>query len=274
VIIAVTGYRGRLGKYLVDRLDYVPLECDVTDIDSVRREIERVQPDTIIHCAAITDVDGCEGALYQDAIEVNIRGTENVRNSFEGQVIYMSTDYVFDGIDGPYNEDAYPSPICHYGYTKARGEEIILDWDYPTDVIVRTTILYGGHKPDFVTSIVHRLKRNEQFPVTGALFGNPTYVPHLAEGIEKLVSLKSPPKIVNISGDNRISRWTFASMIAKTFGYPKYYILMTMITEGVANRPKSAGFKLELAKVLNIPIYSVEDGLKVMRDVRLSREPQ
>jgi len=267
VKVAVTGHRGRLGKYLVDRLKYVPLECDVTKPKKVAKEIERVQPDTIIHCAAVTDVDGCEGALYEDAIQVNINGTTNIRQSFEGQVIYISTDYVFDGVDGPYSEESYPSPICHYGYTKKRGEDVIQEWDYPTDVIVRTTILYGGHKPDFVTSILDRLGRNEQFPVTGMLIGNPTYVPHLAEGLYKLVSLKRPPRILNIAGENRISRWTFASLIAKAFGFPKYNILMTMRTNGTANRPKNAGMKLELAKTLNIPIYSVQDGLQVMKNV-------
>jgi dTDP-4-dehydrorhamnose reductase len=232
----------------------------------LEKAIDEVKPETIIHCAAITDVDGCEGDLYSRAIEVNINGTRNVRSLFEGQVIYMSTDYVFDGVDGPYNEEAKPNPISHYGETKFFGEEEILEADYPTDVIVRTTVLYGNYKPDFVTAILDRLKTGDMFKVTGAILGSPTYVPHLAEGIAKLVRLKRPPKFINITGSDIISRWVFACKIAKSFGYPIHNVLLTMVGQtGVANRPRKAGLKTSLAKALNIPIFSVEDGLKALK---------
>jgi dTDP-4-dehydrorhamnose reductase len=232
----------------------------------VKEAIDEVQPESILHCAAITDVDGCEGALYSEAIEVNIKGTCNVRKAFKGQVIYMSTDYVFDGRDGPYNEEAESNPQCHYGYTKAMGEEEILLADYPTDVIVRTTILYGGHKPDFVTAILEKLETKEMFRVTGALLGSPTYVPHLAKGLRKLFTLKRPPKFINITGSDVISRWVFACNIAKSFDYPIHNVLLTMIGQtGVANRPRLAGLKVDLAKAIRIPVYSVEEGLMEMR---------
>ncbi len=103
-------------------------------------------------------------------------------------------------------------------------------------------------------------------PVTGGLIGNPTYVPHLAKGIKSLIALKRPPRIVNISGKDWLSRWTFAYKIAKTFGYPVYHILMTMRCNGNANRPKLAGLKTDFARTLGIPIYSAEDGLEEMKD--------
>jgi len=263
VKIGITGWQGRLGWYLVNKYSNCePLECDVRDIDSIYKAIDTVEPQTIIHCAAVTDVDGCESSLYSDAIEVNIQGTRNVRSAFEGQVVYLSTDYVFDGRDGPYNEEAEPNPLCHYGETKLFGEEEILMADYPRDIIVRTTILYGGEKPDFVTAILDRLKTNEIFKVTGALMGNPTFVPHLGEGIMKLVMLKQPPRIVNIVGKEVISRWVFACKIAKTFGYPIHNVLLTMVGQtGIAYRPRKAGLKTELAHALGIPIFSLDDGL-------------
>jgi len=176
--VFVTGYQGRLGKCLVDKLAYTPLKCDVTDIASVKVAIREnnlyEENDTIVHCAAVTDVDGCEGALYDQALKVNAKGVRNVRDAFKGQIIYISTDYVFDGMDGPYSEDAHPNPICQYGKTKLYGEEEILEADYPRDVILRTTVLYGGHKEDFVTQILRRLRNKETFKVTGALMGSPT----------------------------------------------------------------------------------------------------
>jgi len=265
--VFVTGYQGRLGKYLVDKLNYSPLECDVTSIDCVKEAIDEAQPDTIVHCAAVTDVDECESDLYSKAIAVNVGGTRNVRSAFEGQMIYMSTDYVFNGEDGPYNEEAHRDPLCHYGFTKAFGEEEILKADYPTDVIIRTTVLYGGHKPDFVTAILEQLKTHDMFKVTGALLGSPTYIPHLAEAMKKLIRLKRPPRIINIAGKDVLSRWGFACLIARVFGYPVHNVLLTMVGQtGVACRPRKAGLKLDFAKSLNLPIYSAEKGLARMRD--------
>jgi len=266
--VYVTGYTGRLGKYLL-KFGYLPLDCDVTDLGSVNHTInenEVTDEDTIIHCAAVTDVDACEGALYSEAIEVNIQGTRNVRSAFRGQMIHMSTDYIFDGRDGPYSEEAIPNPLCHYGETKYYGEQEILEADYPRDVIVRTTVLYGGHKPDFVSAILRRLKEGNQFHVTGALLGSPTYVPHLAQGIKKLLMLKRPPKILNITGKEVISRWVFACKIAKAHNYPIQNVLLTMNgSMGNAQRPRlGGGLKVDFARTLNIPIFSVEDGLHIM----------
>ena len=267
--VFVTGYQGRLGRYLLGKLGYHPLKCDVTELSSVKIALRDVsESDTIIHCAAVTDVDGCEGALHKQAIEVNVKGTHNIRSAFRGQVIYMSTDYVFDGRDGAYTEEATPCPQSQYGKTKMYGEEAILEVGYPRDVILRTTVLYGGHKPDFVTAILAQLKTNDLFKVTGSLMGSPTYVPHLAKGIKKLLMLKQPPKIINIAGKDVISRWVFACMIAKTFGYPIHNVLLTMRGQmGAAVRPILGGLKVDLARTLNIPIYSVEDGLDEMKGV-------
>jgi len=270
--VGITGWQGRLGWYLINKYsNCVPLECDVTNYDDVKRSIRDVEDlKTIIHCAAVTDVDGCESSLYSDAIDVNIQGTRNVRSAFEGQVIYMSTDYVFDGRAGPYNEEAEPNPICHYGETKLYGEEEIRLCEYPTDVIVRTTILYGGNKPDFTFAILEQLKKGHQFKVTGALVGNPTYVPHLAEALIKLLMLKSPPSVINIVGKESISRWVFACKIAKTYGYPIHNVLLTMVGQtGIANRPRNAGLTTSLAKALGIPIFSVDDGLERMKNGRV-----
>jgi dTDP-4-dehydrorhamnose reductase len=265
--VFVTGHRGRVGRCLVLK-GYKPLPCDVTDLGSIRNAIREnfvKETDTIVHCAAITDVDACEGSLYSEAIEVNILGTTNVRTVFKGQIIYLSTDYVFDGRDGPYSEEATPNPICHYGETKLFGEEAILEADYDRDVILRTTVLYGGWKNDFVSSILKQLKDNEIFRVTGQLLGSPTYVPHLVEGIQRLVRLKSPPKIVNITGSDIISRWVFACMIAKAFGYPIHNVLLTMEGHmGSAPRPRLGGLKISFARALDIPIYSVKEGLDKM----------
>jgi len=265
-IIAVTGYEGRLGSEFI-KLGCVPLECNLFFGKQIKEAIEAVNPDVIIHCGAVTDVDGCEDYFFQDAMKVNIRGTQFVRNFFDGQVIHMSTDYIFDGRNGPYSEEDKPCPISHYGWTKNASEEVIREFNFPRDIIVRTTILYGGNKPDFVTKILDQLKEGKEVTVTTSLIGNPTYVPHLAEAIMKLIEFQKPPRIVNISGTDCISRYKFATMIAETFGYPEEQLVATgKHMNEMAKRPPKAGLKLHLARALGLPLYSAEEGLKAYKE--------
>ena len=196
-IIAVSGYKGRLGSELVKR-GCIPLDCDITHINSIKKAIDEVCPDIIIHCAALTDVDECE--RHKDkAFEINAAGTYNIKECYpDNRIIYISTDYIFDGTNGVYCERDGASPVtklCYYGYTKLLGEEIMTG----ADTIVRTTLLYGSPvKMDFVTSILENLECGEVFGVTKALHGTPTYIPHLAEAIMMLPLYSPMPHIINI----------------------------------------------------------------------------
>ena len=102
--IAVTGYKGRLGNELINQ-GCIPLDCDITRPITIKKAIGQVCPDVIIHCAAKTDVDGCE--QHKDiAFKVNAEGTNNLRECFPGgKIIYISTDYIFDGTAGVYKEN-------------------------------------------------------------------------------------------------------------------------------------------------------------------------
>jgi len=132
---------------------------------------------------------------------------------------------------------------------------------------VRTTVLYGNYKPDFVTAILEKLKTGEMFKVTGSLLGSPTYVPHLGEALSRLIRLKRPPKIINIAGSDVISRWVFACKIAKAFDYPIHNVLLTMVGQtGIANRPRKAGLLVNVAKAIKIPVYSVDKGLEKLKN--------
>jgi dTDP-4-dehydrorhamnose reductase len=262
--IGVTGYKGRLGNELCNR-GCIPLICDVTETPQVKAILDLEKPDVIIHCASITDVDGSENKRYKEAERVNKIGTFILRSLFDGQIVYMSTDYVFNGLNGAYSENSRPNPICQYGYTKLLGEEIILAHKNSRDVVVRTTILYGGWKPDFVTKILDSLELSVPFWVTTKLRGSPTYVPHLAEALLKLCELPTSPRIVNIAGDNVLSRYEFAVMIANIFGYNSELIKPSNDVPGMAFRPRHAGLKTNLAKKLKLPIYTVAEGLEAMK---------
>lgn len=262
-MIYVTGYRGNLGKVLVDSFLCHRTDCDVRSKESIRKAfINAKETDVLINCAAYTDVDECELEGRTEALHVNAAGIANLRDEFPGRIIHISTDYVFDGKDGPYYEDAEPSPINWYGQTKLCGEERFLEFNYTGDTIVRTTILYGGHKPDFANTVLRKLHADCEVEIPSNIYGNPTHVLHLAKGIMKVIQLTRSPKIVNIVGSETISRYEFAVMIANVFGYNPEHIIPIKNAPGVAKRPLRAGLKTNLAKRLHIPIFSVMDGLQ------------
>ena len=146
------------------------------------------------------------------------------------------------------------------------GEQIIMDYKNPNDVIVRTTVLYGGHKPDFVSAIMDKYKRGNRFGVTQSLSGSPTHVSHLADALIELCYRDQAPMVINIAGADVLSRYDFAIMIGNAFGYDVNLCIPTKDENGSGiRRPRKAGLKVDLAKKIGLPIYSVIDGLRLMQ---------
>lgn len=261
--IGVTGPRGRLGKTLLRDFECHALECDILDRESIRKAIDFVKPDVIIHTAALTDVDFCE-AHPDLAMKINYWGTANLCREFDGRIIYISTDYVFDGTQGPYLEKAIPFPINEYGKSKFGGEKVIESLANPISTIIRTTILYGSPtKTDFVQKILLELIA-ERFISVPELWGNPTHVSHLALAIFDIIERKGHLPVINISGTDLLSRGEFADRIANTFGEDRYKISRNTYT-GKTPRPIHAGFILDKAKKLGIQLFSAQEGLDLMK---------
>ena len=267
--ICVTGADGNLGKELVG-IGCVPLAFDITNISQIQDELKKVEPDVIINCAAKSHVDECENREGEKlAIAVNTRGIANLREVYDGQIIHLSTGYVFNGKRGPYKESGKPSPLQGYGFSKWAGEVIFQSYKRPNDVIVRTMGLYGGHKPDFVSMVLGALEKEEEIAIFKDMKFNVTYIPHLAKALMELVDVQDPPKIVNIAGKEVLSRYDFAKKVAQKFGYDQRYITSIPMKDVddvfVAARPKNAGLKTDLAEKIGLSIYSVIDGLESFR---------
>jgi dTDP-4-dehydrorhamnose reductase len=251
-MIGITNRSGRLGKIL-DTFGY-----HLVDLSNAH------EFNVIIHNGAYTDVDGAE-ECPEFAVRTNSIFTEDLRMATDAKIVYLSTDFVFDGADGPYNELDVPAPISVYGGTKLMGEAVLKE----SDVIVRTTVLYGGHRPDFVTWVLDKLKTDAKFSVSSRMITSPTNVYHLAEALKFIIENDLQKHIINIAGDTVISRYAFARYIAETFGFsPEKVGYTTQTNFGAAKRPERAGLKTELAISLGIPIYSVFDGLKRMKNER------
>jgi len=258
--IGITGAGGRLGSEFIQR-GCAPLDCDITSREEVREAIAAVEPVMIINCAAYTDVDGAEDEEgYEQAIAVNTRGPGILRTEFDGTIIHISTGYVFNGKSGPYDEEAEPSPISQYGWTKLGGEAAV-SVRQPT-IIIRTLDLFGaGEKTDFVRQIQDVLELGAKYALPTNLYGSPTYIPHLVEGVLTAARL-GERGVLNIAGDLVVSRYTWGRMIAEAFDYDPEIIEPTDEIKGQAPRPLRGGLLVDKAKSLGIPIFSPEEGLR------------
>lgn len=258
--IAIAGAKGRLGSEFVRR-GCVPLDCDITDRAAIAEQIEQIAPKTIINCAAWTWVDGAEDIANQETVvRSNVRGPGILRSAFDGFLIHVSTGFVFDGKSGPYTEADIPLPVNFYGWSKLGGESAAM-LKQPT-LIVRTLDLYGPRTPtDFVRQIRDMLELAEPHELPTSLFGSPTYIPHLAEGVLKAETL-GLAGLLHIAGDTVVSRHQWGRMIAEAFGHDPDLIVPTDEITGKAARPLRGGLLVDRAKSLGVPIYSPQDGLR------------
>ena len=194
--ILVTGAKGMLGTDLCCELavDHQVTGIDIQDIDITSEEaIKKIigyHPEFIIHCAAMTNVDGCEKDP-DAAYAVNGLGTKNVVlacRQLDAAMLYISTDFVFDGTKGePYCEWDEPNPLGHYGKSKLAGEKSVrglMEKFY----IVRTSWLYGKQGRNFISTILAKAKGTGTIKVVNDQVGSPTYARDLCRAIARLIS--------------------------------------------------------------------------------------
>lgn len=268
--IGITGPRGRLGLALVQAgCEAIP--ADITLAPGPLTEALPVGLDAIINAAGFTDVDGCEDRENREkAILANTRGPGNLRRAFSGLLVHISTGYVFDGKEGPYHEDAVPSPLNFYGMTKLGGEAAAL-LRQPT-LVVRTLDLYGpGPKPDFVRRTRDQLELGMPVEIPTNQFVTPTYIPHLVEALLWLCEafcgkLEVSPRHLHVAGDATISRFAWCQTIAEAFGANPALVTATDKAWGSATRPLRGGLLTDRAKVMGAPIYGPQEGLRALRE--------
>lgn len=194
--VLVTGGHGQLGRALLRTapvgMEVIALgssDCDVTDPATVRAIVARIEPEFIVHCAAWTDVDGCE-RHPERAWRVNALGAQHVATACAeagAVLVYISTNYVFDGErDEPYHEFDRPNPLSVYGASKLAGEEVVRAL-CPRHAIVRTAMLYDAHSRNFVTTVLRLAREQPRLRMVADQYGNPTFVDDLARALWQLV---------------------------------------------------------------------------------------
>lgn len=219
--IALTGSDGMLGSDIsdvfsdIDLIAFTLRDFDVTDIERTLSIIKDVKPDYLIHTAAYTDVDGCEHDPDK-AYLVNGIGARNVAMACEEikcPVIYISTDYVFDGTKGEaYNEWDVPNPINRYGQSKLFGEKFVSSMTNRF-YIVRTSWLYGKKGKNFVDTISRLLTERDEIEVVNDQIGSPTFTYDLALKLKELIGRGYGT--YHIANSSQCSWYEFAVEIAK-----------------------------------------------------------
>lgn len=259
----------------VGNSDYPYFKLDIAKRNETKRIVLDFFPDIVINAAAYTNVDGCEDNK-ELAWNINVNGVKYLVEGcrvVDAKLIQLSTDFIFDGVNGPYSEIDKPNPISYYGRTKLGSENEIKIGGIPF-TIIRTNVIYGtqkGIKKDFVQWVVENLKNEKQINVVTDQMNNPAFVNDLADGIILTID-KKKTGIYNLGGIELISRCDFAAKIAEVFDLDKNLInpILTSQLKQKAKRPLNGGLIILKAQTeLNYQPHSLIDNLKhIKRELR------
>jgi len=255
---------------LVDHERLVKVRLNIVDKTSLEDLILKTKPDVIVHAAAYTDVDGCERDKAY-AWKVNVEATRSIVRAarvVKSHLIYVSTDYVFDGEKGLYKEDDVPNPVNYYGLTKLVGEELVRASDL-LYTIVRPSAIYGvgGSKKSFAEYVAEKLSRGEKVYALVEQYVSPTHNTLLAMAIAEIVEMR-PMGILHVAGE-RMSRYEFAVKIAEALELPVELVEKASVKDmkyWVAKRPRDSSLDTSKAKsLLKTKFYDISLALELFK---------
>jgi len=247
------------------------ITLDIADKDRVALALKSLSPNVVIHCAAASSIDYCAGNR-DAATAVNIAGTEHIARAcacIGSHLVSVSTDLVFDGSSGYYNEMTQPNPICYYGHTKAEAERIVIATN-ASFAIARLAWVYGrsaNGKTSFLDGMIERFERREPVTLFCDEFRSPAYVEDICSGLLALAET-GVAGIFHLAGQERMSRLEFGIKTAEVFGFDKSLIksVSSDLAESIDKRPKDCS--LLSTRTTNSPVRfrSVVEGLSAIKD--------
>jgi dTDP-4-dehydrorhamnose reductase len=197
---------------------------DVTAPGAVEAVLDDVEPDVIVNCAAVSDVTECENDRNR-AWAVNARAVKRLAKHCDrlgAHLIQVSTDFVFNGQTGPYDETARPDPVNYYGRTKLAGENALREVGLSDWTLVRTVLLYGTarqlRRSNVVQWMIESLAQGETVHVVTDQWRTPTYVDDLADGIARIID-RDATGIYHLSGQDMVTIHELAETVADVFGF-------------------------------------------------------
>ena len=243
---------------------------DITDRQGIENVLSEFRPDVIIHGAAMTHVDECE-QHKELAYNLNVVGTQNIVDAAKelgAHVVHISTDFIFDGQDGPYNEEGIPNPVSYYGETKLQAEHIVQTVDSWS--ILRTVLVIGIAEDLSRSNIVlwakGALEKAQPIRVVDDQFRTPTLAEDLAQGA-LLAATQMAQGIFNISGPDFMSIYELVESVAEHFGLSMATV--TRVDSSTLNqpavRPPRTGFNISKAvENLGYRPHSFKEALEII----------
>ncbi len=248
---------------------YIPL--DITNKENVKEHVKKFKPDIIINTAAFTNVDGCE-TERELSWRVNVDAVKNLiiaSRLSSAKVIHISTDYIFDGKNGNYEENSTPNPKSFYGREKLASENALIASGIEYSII-RTMIIYGNGtnvKLNFALWLVDQLSNDKPVTIVDDQFGQPTMVDDLALALLRIVE-RNKTGIYNVCGNEYISRYDFAVKLADIFEFDRKLIIpiKTKELQQAAERPMNSSFiLLKTQTELGIKPLNAAEGLYMLK---------
>lgn len=293
--ILITGSNGLLGQKLIHLLSsnkdvdllatslgenrisskegYRYQSLDITNPNKLNELFDLFKPNVVINTAAMTNVDACESDR-DNCWELNVKAVEYLiecSEKYNSHLIHLSTDFIFDGKDGPYKEDDLPNPLSYYGESKVAAEQLLkkssIKWS-----IVRTIIVYGIGERMSRSNIVlwakEALEKGNPLTIVNDQYRSPTLAEDLAMGCW-LIAKKEAKGIYHISGKDIMSIIEMVNRVADFYGYDKSIVspISSASLNQAAKRPPKTGFILDKPyKDLGYKPCSFEEGLAILTD--------
>jgi dTDP-4-dehydrorhamnose reductase len=291
--VLVTGANGLLGQKLIYQLkersdidliatgigenrlievdNYSYVDLDITNFEEVSKVIEEHLPNSIIHCAAMTNVDACEldkercWTINVDAVEFIAKAAEKIG----AHLLHISTDFVFDGENGPYSEDSRPNPIHYYAEAKLASEQLVqkicTKWS-----VARTIIIYGitdnMSRSNLVLWSKSEIDKGNKINVVNDQFRSPTLAEDLANGCISIIDNKAYG-IYHLSGPKTYSIIDLVYQVADFYNLDKSLInpVTSHSLKQPARRPLITGFDISKARrELDYDPVDFREGIKIM----------
>ena len=290
--ILITGANGLLGQKLVNLLSssekdevhatgrggnrnlpgpYTYHKVDLTEEGALHNLFEEIKPDGVIHTAAMTNVDACEldpnECHLQNVavVESIVRACEN----FDVFLVHLSTDFIFDGITGPYDEESSPNPLSVYGRSKLEAEEVVkagrMKW-----AIARTVLVYGQvhdmSRSNIVLWVKKSLEEGKSIKLITDQYRMPTFAEDLARGCA-LLAQQQAQGVFNVSGQDYLNPYEMAIQVADVFELDGTLITPTDGTAFTqpAKRPPKTELILDKARSIGYEPHSFSEGLQLLK---------
>ena len=243
--------------------------CDISDNQILNDVLLKVQPNIIINCAAIVNVDQCEEDK-EFAFRVNSKVNEVLAlcNTNKAKLVYISTDSIFNGEKGNYSETDDVEPLNYYAETKLKGEQLILK-NNKEALIIRTNI-YGFHSEGAQSSLCEWAisNLNENISINGFedVYFNPLYTKQLAQIVYELIQIDCKG-IINVASNNYLSKYEFLIYLCDVFGFDRKLIKKDKIDNFVfkAKRPKNTTLNIKRLNSIGKYDISIINGLNMLK---------